>query len=355
MGIRRRALVRAGAGSCVLLVVLAGAVQAGPVTTPAPRARTGAAAAADRADTMAAVRRARTERVGRWIAETLPAGDVDWFRYRFRTASIVSVTLGGLPADYDLAVFDATGRQRAASTRKGRSVDEAFVQMPAGDVLVRVIRKRRTAAGGYMVRLRVMSPGFNLLSARKTTTRGEVIGEFYNATRRWHAVSGLDVEWLDRRGRVVKRLETFMEPSGWVRPWSRTPFTAGDQITAAEDGRSTSVRVTPRLVPQDVPPRVAPLSARVTATHTWPKAVGTPGGRSYEGRVSTTSRGRVGNVHVYVCDYDAYGTLVTLNLTDRGRSVPARGSVTWFSDPLGVGDWSKPSFQTVHAYEDLRG
>ncbi len=349
MGARRRSIVLAGAAASALVATVALDGQA----APAPARERAAAAPADRADSLAAARLAPTEGVGRWLREALPGGDVDWFHYRLGSAGVVAVTLGGLPADYDLTVVDGTGRQRAASTRKGRTVDEVFVGMPAGDVLVRVTRKRRTAAGTYALRLRSLAPGFNLLSAQKTTTRGEVLGEFYNATKKWQAVSQLDVEWLDRKGRVVKRLETFMAPATWVRPWSRVPFIASDQITADQDNRSTSVRVEARLVPQDTPPKVAPLTARVTKVETWPKTASNPGGRAYRGTVSNPSRRRVGTVHVYVCDYDAYGTLVTLNMTDRDYSVPARGSRPWFTDPYGVGRWGTPSFQTVHAYEKL--
>jgi hypothetical protein len=354
MNAGRRTLFVAGAVATALVVTtVAGHASPPELPTSSPRQASRAAAAADRADSIAAARAASVERPGRWLREALPAGDVDWFHFRLASATAVSVTLGGLPADYDLTLYDDSGRQRATSQRTGTTVDEAWVKMPTGDVLVRVTRKRGAAAGTYSLRLRTFSPGVHMLSSRRTSTRGEVIGEFYNATGQWHAVSELNAVWLDRKGRAVHRLTTFMSPNTYVRPWSRVPFTVGDQITGAQDARTVTIRVTARLVTEDVPPKLAPLSARITRTVTRKPTATEPGARTYHGKVSTTSRGRVAKVQVYVCEYNAYGTLQTLGMTDRDYTLPARGSRSWFGESRG--SWAKPSLVTVRAYENMNG
>jgi hypothetical protein len=58
-------------------------------------------------------------------------------------------------------------------------------------------------------------------------------------------------------------------------------------------------------------------------------------------------------VQVYVCEYDAYGTLQTLGMTDRDYTLPARGSRSWFGESKG--SWAKPSLVTVRAYENMNG
>jgi hypothetical protein len=347
MRARRRTIVLSGVVASALVTSLAAVV---PMTS----APTAAATAVDRADTRAAALRSAAERQGRWLRETLTAGDVDWFRYRLASPAPVSVTLGGLPGDYDLAVFDGTGRQRAASTRSGRTFDEVWLRLPAGDVLVRVTRKRGAASGTYSLRLRTFSPAVHVLSVQRTTTRGVLIGEFYNATSKWRAVSELNVTWLDSTGRVVHRTTTSMAPATWLRPWGRVPFTVRDQVTGAQERRTVSMRVRPSLVTEDDAPRLAPLTARITRTVTWPRTATNPGGRTYEGKVSTNARSRVPDVRVHVSEYDAYGTLQVLGLSEDVTTLPARGSRRWRGSAEGR-TWAPPSLVVVRAYESLGG
>ncbi|HYY10493.1 MAG TPA: hypothetical protein VE781_06110, partial [Kineosporiaceae bacterium] len=285
----RSALLGSAAALVAALGAAAPAVSAPvAVVLPAHVALAPVAASADRPDTLAAARLARAEPLDTWLRETLPAGDVDWFHVRGTSSSkVVSVTLGGLPADYDLAVFGADGRQRATSTRTGRTFDEVWVREPGDELFVRVVRKRGAAAGSYSLRLRQITRDVQLLSAFKSFKyRGAVFGEFYNATGQWGAVSELDVEWLDRKGRVLRRYETYMSPQAWVRPWSRFPFATADQITAAQDDRSVRVRAEVKVNFQTADPKEPALKAHLTKVHTWPPDAGNTGGRTYEGTVT---------------------------------------------------------------------
>jgi hypothetical protein len=333
---RRRAILLAGAAAPALVATLAVAAPAAPPavaahapSSAAPSSTRAARAVADRADTPASARRARIERPGRWVRERMTAGDVDWFRYRLASTTAVSVTLGGLPADYDLAVFDDTGRRRGVSTRTGRTFDEVWLRLPAGDVLVRVTRKRGATAGTYSVRLRTFSPRVHVVEVHRTPdVPSSAIGEYYNATGSWFTVTGLRVEWLDRRKRVVLRDYVGMTPDTWLRPWSRTPLLVFGGPNQEQVRRITSLRVFPELNRVDDPPKVPSLTARVTRRNApdW----------YYHGTVSNRSRATARDVRVYVCDYErSYGSLQALGFSAESYTVRAGATRPWSGSPYG--------------------
>ncbi len=69
-----------------------------------------------------------------------PAGDIDWFRFVTSGTSDITVTLTGLPGDYDLYVFDSAGVERAKSANGGTSSElAALAARPAGTYYVKVI------------------------------------------------------------------------------------------------------------------------------------------------------------------------------------------------------------------------
>ncbi len=357
MGARGRRAVFAGATASVLVASGAAAVAAvSAVSAPArgaavDRARPAATAApaaadrtaTDRADSAAAARRAGPERANTWLREAMSAGDVDWFRYRLSSTTAVSVTLGSLPADYDLTVFDSTGRARGTSTRKGRTFDEAWVRLPAGDVLVRVTRKRGATAGTYALRLRTFSPRVHVVSVRRTDVINNAVGEYYNATGRWCVVSELKVEWLDARGRLVHREWTYTTPNTWLAPWSRLPFLVRGSTTMAQARRVAAVRITATVSTADTPPKLPALTARVT------RRGGDDG--YYRGTVSTTSRTAVRDVRVYVAEYDpSLGTLMAVGFSESSYTLPGRGSRQWRGEPYGVPPRSP--LTVVRAYQD---
>ena len=354
MDARRRTLL-IGAGAAFSLV--AALAVADPATSaptmpawPEESASHGAALATtvpDRPDALAAARTARVERQGAWLRESLPAGDVDVFRFQLKKAAPVQVTLGALPADYDLAVYTSSGHKLGASARKGVTFDEVWLRLPAGDVFAVVRRKRGAKAGTYSLRLRSFSPGVHTLSTRRSAVPGEVVGEFYNATPQWHTVSELDVEWLDKKGRVAHTDVEPMDPAQWIRPWSRVPFLVRGGLTLAQDQSYRAVRITPRLVTDT--PTLPALSARITRTRTYgPDPSGTAV-REYWGTVSTTSRTKVRDVRVYVCEYDASGTLQNLTKADPIQTLPAHGSRPWHGDNS-YGSYRKPQLVIARAY-----
>jgi hypothetical protein len=82
-----------------------------PVSTPTP--------ADDAPNSMAEVIQTspKSVRIERYIA---PSGDEDWFRFDLTAVSDVDVQLSSLPADYDLYLYNATGRLIGFSVHNGR-------------------------------------------------------------------------------------------------------------------------------------------------------------------------------------------------------------------------------------------
>jgi hypothetical protein len=61
---------------------------------------------------------------GGWFRERIHTlTDEDWYRFDVPKPTQVVVTLGGLPADYSLSVFDAAGRRKGGSNFRGRAFE----------------------------------------------------------------------------------------------------------------------------------------------------------------------------------------------------------------------------------------
>ena len=56
-----------------------------------------------------------------WLSGTIATvKDVDWYRFRIKTGKRVLLTLGGLPADYDLSLYGGCSTLIASSQRSDR-------------------------------------------------------------------------------------------------------------------------------------------------------------------------------------------------------------------------------------------
>jgi len=67
-----------------------------------------------------------------------PTGDVDWYRFELTESMRLRIQLVDLPADYDLYVFDGSGRFRWASTWGRQLPEEVVVRVPAGVYYLRL-------------------------------------------------------------------------------------------------------------------------------------------------------------------------------------------------------------------------
>jgi hypothetical protein len=74
----------------------------------------------------------RTQPLGTLSGYVAPAGDVDWYRYELTATRRLRITLDDLPADFDVYVFDGTGKFLWASTWGRQLPEEIVVRAPAG-------------------------------------------------------------------------------------------------------------------------------------------------------------------------------------------------------------------------------
>ncbi|MCD4737823.1 MAG: PPC domain-containing protein [Anaerolineae bacterium] len=76
-------------------------------------------------------------RIERTIA---PSGDEDWFRFELTEEAEIKIELNGLPADYDLYLYTASGELLDASTHRGSSGERIHLRhQPAGFYYVQVV------------------------------------------------------------------------------------------------------------------------------------------------------------------------------------------------------------------------
>jgi hypothetical protein len=101
----------------------------------------------------------RTQAIGVLLSGTIaPQGDVDWYRFELTKTLRLRVRLYDLPADYDLYVFDGSGRFRWASTWGRRLPEEVVVRVPAGVYYVRLAGYAGAWSGEVPYRLLVERP-----------------------------------------------------------------------------------------------------------------------------------------------------------------------------------------------------
>jgi lysophospholipase L1-like esterase len=84
-----------------------------------------------------------------WSGRLATAADVDFVGIRLTRAAKVQAVLGGLRADYDLAITDLSGRVLASSVSRGTRSERVTVGLRAGKYLLRVTAKPGQAAGNY--------------------------------------------------------------------------------------------------------------------------------------------------------------------------------------------------------------
>jgi hypothetical protein len=68
-----------------------------------------------------------------------PRGDEDWFSFEVDGTSTYRVQLLGLPADYDLELYDSEGRKVAAPNRRSTATEKIKEKLSAGRYYVRIV------------------------------------------------------------------------------------------------------------------------------------------------------------------------------------------------------------------------
>lgn len=145
-----------------------------------------------------------------WIYETIsPSGDVDWYRFSNNASRYVLITLGKLPADFDLYLYasgDCTNAI-ASSHRSNREFDQIYRSLGLGTYYVRVVGYRGASSSAtYGLRWRPLPGTVHVLNYTSSVDGAGYLhfpGEILNNTpdaRRWIQI---DATLYDSADRVI--------------------------------------------------------------------------------------------------------------------------------------------------------
>jgi len=68
-----------------------------------------------------------------------PKGDQDWFSFEADGSSTYRMQLLGLPADYDIELYDSDGKKIAAPGRRSKATEKLREKLTAGRYYIRVV------------------------------------------------------------------------------------------------------------------------------------------------------------------------------------------------------------------------
>lgn len=196
-----------------------------------------AVAAADAPGTCTSATPARA--LNTWLSDTIASPtDVDWFKFTIPATTRAIVTLGALPADYDLRVYAGCSTLLASAARPGPQFEEIYRSFGPGTYFVRVSGfDGASSTVPYAVRFRTLAAGIRILSSTTwtdTSGRVHVAGEVLNNSaqpRRWIQI---DATLLNASGGTVGRAVAYPDVPV-LSPWSRSPF---EVVTTAPTGFS---------------------------------------------------------------------------------------------------------------------
>ncbi len=276
---------------------------------------------------------------GTWLGGTIgSATDVDWFKFSLSSASRVQITLGNLPADFDLRVYAGCLSLVGSSLRSSRLFDEVEGYLGVGTYYIRVsgfVGVQSTSP--YALRFRTLAWGIPILSSTTWTDAAgylHVAGEVLNNTaepRRWIQI---DATFLNRGGAAVGSAVGYADIS-ILAPRSRSPF----EIVARRPAgwASTTLRIcTPSTTGSCLSGQIALATAGglvATGPSTYLDSLGR---RHYAGSVRNERTATSYLTKALVTAYDGYGNVLGLaSGTTKPASVGAGTSGSY--DLIGIG------------------
>jgi peptidoglycan/xylan/chitin deacetylase (PgdA/CDA1 family) len=282
---------------------------------------------------------ATTRPANTWVSDTIASStDIDWFRFTTTTPAWTLVTLGHLPADYDLSLYSACSTLIATSHRSSNAYDETYNYLPAGTYRVKVVgyRGASSSTSAYALRFRPLAWGLPILSSSTwTDSTGylHVVGEVLNNTadnRRWIEI---DATFLNSAGQVVGNAVGYTSVAT-LGPRARSPFEMRSRLPVGY--QRTTLRICTPFAAGCAAGQVtnAPIGGLSVTPRT--SYLDTRGSRHYPGTISNANTTGAYLTSAATTLYDSYGTVRGVGRAMSSPSTVAAGGTASF-DVTGSG------------------
>lgn len=307
----------------------------------------GTAAAADAPGSCSTSAAARTKNA--WLTGTIgSATDVDWYRFNVSTGTRAIVTLGNLPANYELRVYRGCSTLVGSSNRSGRQFEDIYAYLAAGSYFVRISGVAGASSPAtYALRFRTVAWGLRILSST-TWTDGSgylhIAGEVLNNTaepRRWVQV---DASLLNADGVTIGSAVGYSDiPT--LAPWTRSPF---EIVTRKPSGYTrTTLRIcTPSGTGGCATGQVTSAPATGLTVAAAPSFLDAAGRRHYTGTVRNDRTSTARQILAHVTVYDAYGNVSGLAIGPAGSGTVVAGESTGY-EVVGSGSAAPNRYTTA--------
>jgi hypothetical protein len=175
----------------------------------------------------------------------------NWYRLSVTSHSYLYAMLGTLPANYNLRLYDATGKQLSASDHTGTTAESIGRTLNPGTYFLRVASTKGFAkrkAYDLMARVAPSSATIGILTAH-VGNMGDIVGEMVNVSNEWLEVPAMDVWLYGKSGKLLKKYK-YTSSNNLIlismAPGARAPF----DISPPESAQSflpktTRVKVVP--------------------------------------------------------------------------------------------------------------
>jgi hypothetical protein len=295
---------------------------AGLVVAAAATSLTAAAtatAATDLPDTYAAATRAAVSPNATALRSTIDSRtDQDWFKFSVTRTTRAAVTLGSLPGDYSLAVYDGTGRRIALSAYTGTHFERVFPSVAPGTYYVRVATQGdHSSTKAYSLRFRPLPAGLVTLDQSWVRKRGDqrAVATLFNNSAGWLWIPSVEVTWYDRNRRALRTDFGTMPEEAWIiPPHGAMPFVSFAKAppagTASVSVKADSDRIKPAAAKPAI--RVSGVTTRYSSSGRYVQVRGT---------TSTSSDYYVGPIYVEL--YNTNGVLTNVLVYHVPRTVAA--------------------------------
>ncbi|GLY27891.1 FxLYD domain-containing protein [Kineosporia sp. NBRC 101731] len=332
------------------LLVMGFLVSSGPTFT----GRAEAATAYAPSHTFAAVKKRAAMPANTWQKSTIRSkSQRNWYRVDFKSRGYLYALLGNLPTNYNLGLYDASGKKLNASNSSGTSPEKIGRMLNKGSYYLVVASPKgysKTKSYDLMARVVPESQTIGVLTQRMSRNfESSVIGELVNVSNEWHSVPVLDVSLYDAQGKLLKTYKEKFNGT-WVlmAPGSRAPFTVWPEASAAVLKKTASAKVKPSWGTRSA---LSPAKLKVSAVKKTSSSYHGITTVEWSGKVTNNSSRKVPYITVAVEARDKRGVLVGADFS-WGDLPLAAGKTRKFETTYS--NWHSGLTYSAHPYEFVR-